>query len=108
MLSLLDIAIVLDNLISNSKKNGAQAIGIYFKKEDGKLIMDFSDDGEGVDLNVYTPETIFTVGVTDKRGGAGIGLHTIRFTMENQLNGSVIFAGNGLNGYKGATFRLYF
>lgn len=106
MLSLLDIAIILDNLISNSKKNGAHSIGVYFKKDGSKLVVDFSDDGDGVNLDIYTPETIFAVGVTNKRGGSGIGLHTIRYTMENKLNGSISFLGNGVNKYKGATFRL--
>ena len=106
MLSLLDIAIILDNLISNSKKNGAHSIGVYFKKDGNKLVVDFSDDGDGVNLDIYTPETIFAVGVTNKRGGSGIGLHTIRYTMENKLNGSISFLGNGVNKYKGATFRL--
>lgn len=31
MLSLLDIAIVLDNLISNSKKNGAKSVGVFLR-----------------------------------------------------------------------------
>ena len=108
MLSLLDIAIVLDNLISNSKKNGAKNVGLFFAMEDGSLILDFSDNGYGVDLDMYTPESIFNEGVTNKSGGSGIGLSTIRFTMENKLNGSVVFLGNGMHGMKGATFRLVF
>lgn len=106
MLSLLDVAIILDNLISNSKKNGAHSVGVYFQKDGGKLVVDFSDDGDGVNMDIYTPETIFAVGVTNKRGGSGIGLHTIRYTMENKLSGSISFLGNGVNKYKGATFRL--
>lgn len=108
MLSLLDIAIVLDNLISNSKKNGAKNVGVFFAMEGKSLILDFSDNGYGVDLDMYTPESIFNEGVTNKSGGSGIGLSTIRFTMENKLNGSVFFLGNGLHGMKGATFRLVF
>lgn len=108
MLSLLDIAIVLDNLISNSKKNGAKSVGVFFAMEGKSLILDFSDNGDGVDLDMYTPESIFNEGVTNKSGGSGIGLSTIRFTMENKLNGSVVFLGNGLHGMKGATFRIVF
>ena len=108
MLSLLDIAIVLDNLISNSKKNGAKNVGVFFSKDGKSLLLDFSDDGDGVDLEMYTPESIFNEGVTNKSGGSGIGLSTIRFTMENKINGSVEFLGNGLHGMKGATFRLIF
>lgn len=108
MLSLLDIAIVLDNLISNSKKNGAKNVGIFFSKEDSRLLLDFSDDGDGVDLSIYSPESIFNEGVTNRQGGSGIGLSTIRYTMESRLNGSVIFLGNKLHGMNGATFRLVF
>ena len=108
MLSLVDIAIVLDNLISNSKKNGAKSVGVFFAMEGNSLILDFSDNGDGVDLDMYTPKSIFNEGVTNKSGGSGIGLSTIRFTMENKLNGCVVFLGNGLHGMKGATFRLVF
>lgn len=107
-LSLLDIAIVLDNLISNSKKNRARNVGVFFSMEGESLVLDFSDDGDGVDLEIYTPETIFKEGVTNRRGGSGIGLSTIRYTMESKLNGSVSFVGNQLHGMKGATFRLVF
>lgn len=108
MLSLLDVAIVLDNLISNSKKNGAQNVGVFFSKEGSSLILDFSDDGDGVNLDIYTADTIFDEGVTNRSGGSGIGLSTIRFTMESRLNGSASFIGNNLHGMKGATFRLIF
>ncbi len=108
MLSLLDVAIVLDNLISNSKKNGANNIGLFFSKERDGLLLDFSDDGDGVDLNIYSPDSIFDEGVTNKAGGSGIGLSTIRFTMEKKLNGNIIFVGNNCHGMKGATFRLLF
>ena len=108
MLSLLDIAIVLDNLISNSKKNGAHRVLVHFTQEGKQLMVDFCDDGYGVDLDIYTPETIFEEGVTNRRGGSGIGLHTIKFTMEEKLRGSIQFLGNGLHGIKGAAFRLIF
>ena len=108
MLSLLDIAIVLDNLISNSKKNGAHRVLVRFTQNSKQLLVDFCDDGYGVDLDTYTPETILEEGVTNRRGGSGIGLHTIKFTMEEKLNGGIEFLGNGLNGISGAAFRLIF
>lgn len=82
LLSLLDIAIVLDNLISNSKKAHADSIGIFFSVKKSALCVDFVDDGDGVDLSVFTKDTIFEEGVTNRRGGSGIGLYTIKFTME--------------------------
>lgn len=108
MLSLLDIAIVFDNLISNSKKACAKRIGLSFSNLDEGLSVIFSDDGEGVDLEVFTPDTLFIEGSTNKRGGSGIGLHTIKYTLENRLNGNINFLGNGVNGFKGASFCLIF
>lgn len=108
IMSLLDLSIVLDNLISNSKKAGAYNILLTFKTESNKVILDFSDDGVGVDKSVFTSETIFEEGVTNRRGGSGIGLHTVKYTMENKLHGQVCYLNNGLYGMKGATFRLFF
>lgn len=107
-LSLLDLSVVLDNLISNSAKAEARQLHVTFKNEDNKIIMDFSDDGVGVDLEMYNPEDLFEEGVTNRAGGSGIGLSTIKRTMKKQLKGQATFVGNGEYGMKGATFRLIF
>lgn len=108
MMSLLDIAIVLDNLISNSKKNNATTLTVNFLKTDDSFEVVISDDGDGVDLTAFTKDSLFDEGVTNKKGGSGIGLHTIRYTMEQRLNGSVEFLGNNLYNAKGASFKLTF
>lgn len=107
-LSLLDIAIVLDNLISNSKKNNATTLIVNFFKTDDSFEVVISDDGDGVDLATFTKDSLFDEGVTNKKGGSGIGLHTIRYTMEQRLNGTVEFLGNNLYNAKGASFKLTF
>lgn len=108
LLSLLDIGIVLDNLISNSVKAGAGEIVLNISNEGERVIVDFSDDGTGVNLEEFTSSSIFEEGVTNRRGGSGIGLHTVKYTMEERLHGTVEFVGNGLHDLKGATFRLIF
>lgn len=108
LLSLLDIGIVLDNLISNSVKAGASEIVLNISNEGERVIVDFSDDGTGVNLEEFTSSSIFEEGVTNRRGGSGIGLHTVKYTMEERLHGTVEFVGNGLHELKGATFRLIF
>ena len=108
LLSLLDIGIVLDNLISNSVKAGASEIVLNISNEGERVIVDFSDDGTGVNLEEFTSSSIFEEGVTNRRGGSGIGLHTVKYTMEERLHGTVEFVGNGLHDLKGATFRLIF
>lgn len=107
-ISILDLSIILDNLISNSQKANATEFRMDFFQKGRTYIVDFTDNGEGVDLNMFTPENIFEEGVTNRRGGSGIGLSTIKYKMINALNGDIIFAGNGLYFNTGATFRLYF
>ena len=57
-------------------------------------------------MNRFTAESIFEVGVTNRPGGSGIGLSTVRSIIAKSLHGSIEFMGNGLNGMKGATFQI--
>ena len=107
-ISILDLSIVLDNLISNSEKAGATELRLDFSRNGRTYIVDFTDNGVGVDLNEFTPENIFEEGVTNRRGGSGIGLSTIKERMRENLNGDITFLGNGLHFKTGATFRLTF
>lgn len=105
---ILDLSIVLDNLMSNSEKAGATEFRVDFSRNNRTFIFDFTDNGEGVDLDQFTSENIFEEGVTNRRGGSGIGLSTIKNKMINELNGDIQFVGNGLHYQTGATFRLFF
>ena len=104
----LDLSIVLDNLKSNSDKAGATEIRVDFSRDGRTYIVDFTDNGKGVDLNTFTSESIFEEGITNRRGGSGIGLSTIRERMKDSINGNIEFVGNGLYFDTGATFRLTF
>ena len=105
----LEFSIVLQNVISNSRKAKAKEVGLFFKREGRSVIIDVSDSGNGVDLEKFTAESIFWEGVTDRDGGAGIGLSTIRDKMRTgEMNGDILFVGNNHNGMSGATFRLIF
>ena len=107
-ISILDLSIVLDNLKSNSEKAGATELRLDFSRNGRTYVVDFTDNGVGVDLNVFTPDNIFEEGVTNRRGGSGIGLSTIKERMRENLNGDIAFLGNGLHFKTGATFRLTF
>ena len=106
--SLLDISVILDNLVSNSFKANSKKIHVEFSKNENQIIIDFSDDGIGLDLQKFSTEDIFEEGITNRRGGSGIGLSTIRYKMKEILNGDISFLGNGLFYKHGATFRLTF
>lgn len=107
-ISVLDLSIILDNLISNSKKANATELRLDFSRNKRTYIVDFTDNGDGVDLDLFTPQSIFEEGITNRRGGSGIGLSTIKDRMNKELNGTIEFLGNGLHFATGATFRLTF
>lgn len=107
-ISVLDLSIILDNLVSNSQKANAKQLRLDFSRRGRTYIVDFTDNGDGVDLNMFTAQTIFEEGVTNRRGGSGIGLSTIKDRMKKELNGDIEFLGNGLHFSTGATFRLTF
>lgn len=107
-IKILDLSVVLDNLVSNSRKASATEVKVDFSNEGRRIIVSFSDNGVGVDLSQYSTESIFELGVTNRRGGSGIGLHTIRRYMQEELNGDIQFSGNGLEYDNGATFKLIF
>lgn len=107
-ISILDLSIILDNLVSNSQKANATELRLDFSRAGRIFIVDYTDNGDGVDLRLFTKDSIFEEGVTNRRGGSGIGLSTIKDRIQNELNGDIEFLGNGLRFTTGATFRLTF
>jgi signal transduction histidine kinase len=103
--SILDISVILDDLISNSEKAGAKKIKLVISlKNEKQLIILFSDDGRGLNKKfLNNPDEIFELGVTTT-DGSGIGLHLVRTALK-QINGTVVFKGNNVL-LKGATFEL--
>ena len=103
--SVLDIAVILDNLISNSEKAGASKVLIQARLLDGnKLLITISDNGKGLDKKFDGMEdSIFDLGVTTT-DGSGIGLHSVRNVLDG-WHGSIRYAGTGLH-EKGAKFVL--
>ena len=104
--SLLDISVLLDNLISNAKKEAAKEIQINILQESNKYIIDFSDSGNGVADPTLLGDKMFELGVTTRLGGSGIGLASVR-KIVSDMKGHVSFLGNNIY-LKGATFRIEF
>jgi signal transduction histidine kinase len=104
--SLLDLSIVMDNLISNSEKKGANKIRIDFKTLDNSLEMIFSDNGVGLNPEfVENSDIIFDLGVTDTNG-SGIGLNTVATVLKDNY-ATISFYGNQKT-LKGASFLITF
>lgn len=104
--SMLDISVLLDNLISNAKKENADNIQINIFEENDKYIIDFSDSGNGVSDSALLGERMFELGVTTRYGGSGIGLASVK-KIVTDMKGRVSFLGNNIY-LKGATFRIEF
>lgn len=106
--NLLDMAVVLDDLISNSVKAEASKIQLNISNlESGELKILFSDNGKGVD-KAFTKtevqkEKIFELGITTT-DGSGIGLSSVRNGLK-LLNGSIKLLGNRIL-LKGACFEI--
>lgn len=104
-ISILDISLVLDDLISNSIKAKAENVSITtFLDEQENLVIHFSDDGIGLAENFLSkPDVIFDLGVTTT-DGSGIGLNYVKNTL-SKMQGKISFMGNN-NILKGASFEL--
>ena len=109
-LSVLNMSIILDNLISNAVKWDANKIQIDFEKvNEKKLLVFFSDDGKGLsDKFVKNSEKIFELSVRDIPpsgfSGSGIGLFYTK-NLLNEMNCDIEFVGNN-EVLSGATFKI--
>jgi len=105
--SVLEIALVLDDLISNSEKAGAKSFQLDINNiNDNSLRVIVTDDGKGVDDKFLdNPEKIFELGVTTTNG-SGIGLNSVRTALKS-MKASISFLGNGKY-LSGAAFEIIF
>jgi signal transduction histidine kinase len=106
-LSALDIALVFDDLISNSRKAGAKKVIVEFDSSlDNELRILISDDGKGV-INrfIENPKAMFELGVSEGTlDGSGIGLHSVKKTLK-PMQADINFIGNKIQ-LKGASFEI--
>lgn len=83
-----DIGIVIDNLISNSRKAKAKNITVSISCNSDSLDFIFEDDGMGLDKDFkLNPSTIFDAKVSSTNG-AGWGLHHVKEIL-NSLNATI-------------------
>jgi signal transduction histidine kinase len=111
-LSVLNMSIILDNLISNAVKWGADKIHFEFEQiSDKKLFVFISDNGNGLSKRYLDySEKIFDLSVRDTPptglSGSGIGLYYTK-NLLNEMNCDIDFVGNGTK-LSGATFKIKF
>lgn len=92
----IEIAIILDNLFSNSIKAKANSIDIKFKKNDETNLSVYISDN-GIGIKKENADKIFGFGYTTT-SGSGMGLHHIKKIIENNYNSTISYNANSDNG----------
>lgn len=84
-----DIAIILDNVVSNSTKYNASLLIIALGRDKDIYTIDFIDDGDGVNSGIEDLNELFEFGKGFTLTGTGVGLYHIKDIVENGLHGTV-------------------
>lgn len=102
----IELAIVFDNLASNSTRALAKKLNVEISHPaENELRIEVTDDGRaGLSPDVQPPERIFERGVTTTNG-SGLGLYHVRETIK-QLGGSIQIKEKGEAGF-GLVIRLF-
>ncbi len=102
----IEIDIILDNLVSNSRKANATEVLVDFELNGKKLEIFYYDNGDGVPVSLMKiSESIFELGVRESKSkGSGIGLYDVKKRVSN-LKGTIDFLGNNKK-LKGACFKI--
>ena len=99
----IEISIVLDNMISNSRKAYATRMTFRFEQRPRRLVFLVGDNGNGI--RKENQRFLFTRGFTTTTG-SGIGLHLMKRTIESN-GGTIRFLGNNVSKMgKGACFEV--
>lgn len=83
----IELSVILDNILNNSKKKNASKVIFEFKKVDNSLILSIKDLGKELDKSI-DQELIFDEGVTSTKG-AGLGLNHVKRLLEQYFNASI-------------------
>lgn len=97
----IEVNILVDNLLSNSKKAGATKFIVALKKVGNEVLLSFEDNGKGIDDDKL--KDIFRYGYTTTEKGSGIGLYHIKEILERLDARLEVESSKG----KGTTFKIY-
>lgn len=98
---LLELSIVFDNLISNSRKAGASEIVVTVEQESGgELLIKYRDDGQGITKE--SQRRIFDLAFTTTNG-SGLGLYQTKEIL-SQIKGSIELVSSSKG--KGTVFEM--
>lgn len=94
-----DIAVVLENIVSNSIKHNADLLSIHMYKTKNEYVIGFLDNGKGLDKKITNPEELFEFGKGFTTTGTGVGLYHVREIVK-EMGGRVSINGEKENGFE--------
>lgn len=95
-----DVSIILDNVVSNSIKHKASNLFISMALIENKAIIDFVDDGQGLDKKIVDKKGLFDFGKSYTKTGTGVGLYHIKNIIEQNFKGKVEIIDDCESGFK--------
>lgn len=94
-----DVAVILENVISNSIKHQAENLYIKMSRENKQYFIELIDDGKGMDHKVRNVEELFEFGKGYTTAGTGVGLYHIREIVQKNLHGNIKIIENLSRGF---------
>jgi signal transduction histidine kinase len=83
-----DIAVILENIVSNSLKHNAKLLTIHMYATKHYYAIDFTDNGDGLNNKITNSEELFEFGKGYTNAGTGVGLYHVREIVQ-ALDGNV-------------------
>ena len=94
-----NIAIILDNVVSNSTTYNANELRVLLGKDEKQYTIDFIDDGDGVSSDIADLNELFEFGKGYTLTGTGVGLYHIKDIVEKDLQGTVTIESEPQKGF---------
>lgn len=100
----LDVMILVDNLISNSKRHKAKKIAFIPPVSENGIFC-VTDNGTGLDTSVSDPKKIFEKGFTTRDEGSGRGLFHVQQTLK-EINLEISVPDKPVEGWSGLALEV--
>ncbi|QIP36691.1 ATP-binding protein [Komagataeibacter rhaeticus] len=89
-----DLVVIVDNLMDNARKHGARQMKLKARRNRrGRIEIEVSDDGRGMDEDRVDPTKLFDKGYSSTDGGTGLGLFHVRQVL-HKMGGDIALDSN--------------
>jgi len=92
----MELTIIIDNIINNSRKAKATKLNIKFSCSERKILILFIDNGNGFDKEITNQKDVLQKGFTTTKG-SGLGLYHIQ-KIVTKMNGNINIFENKIQG----------